>query len=819
MGFDPMQFWHLLKDAKNKYEAGDKVAATQLLQDAYKNISVDNAELDEARIRLLELTAKTCNLDFERPGNTDQPTGKPAKQASGATPKSVGQKISQLGPITSEGRDGISLVTCAMNRSENLLKALKTWIAHPEISEIVIVDWSSDKPVSETLQEEGITDKRIRIVRVDGEPRWILSYAFNVGFRVAACKHILKVDADIVLDPAFFEKNQLKPNHFIAGNWRTAVKSQAYVNGFFLLHKSDMAVVGGFNEYIKTYGWDDDDIYERLVLSGVTRQDVDNETIHHLPHSDEERTGQKDEQKDEDDQKLSAKNEIMQGTLYLIRRNYFLANAMPGWNSSQILLPFEGESFGNANMSLHRRGWVPSTVPDHVNEDADYYALTERASLRLGQKVRNLNRLQLQRLISQPFARLTNLDIEVCLRVDPESPSPKGGYLVINLSSDVLAMPRQAVSCINKLQKLGEKHGLSLILRGSSSKMPDGIAGTKNQIPYIPEADDIGKPTAIDVSELGSGPDLANEPHFVLDLNGALVGELTKAMPAPAASKHKPQLFVDAQHGLGNRMRAIGSAAAFAQKTDRELVIVWEPDHHCEGRFADLFDYDGAVIEEAFIESATADGCEVFNYMEIEEGAQKDALITGEGNNDIYFRSAYVLNSPHSNWQEDNKFLHDLTPVEEVRDLVASVRNPNDLSAHVRMEAGEGLDHNTYDSVENWTEEGHQLIHKWRAKSHFSHFMKRIDQLVAENRAERIFLATDLPETYQEFVDTYGDRIAYLSRDIFDRSAQQLTYALADVLLLGRSPLLLGSTWSSFSELALRMSPQKMAVEMSGKDF
>jgi len=37
--------------------------------------------------------------------------------------------------------------------------------------------------------------------------------------------------------------------------------------------------------------------------------------------------------------------------------------------------------------------------------------------------------------------------------------------------------------------------------------------------------------------------------------------------------------------------------------------------------------------------------------------------------------------------------------------------------------------------------------------------------------------------------------------------------------LLSRSPLLLGSTWSSFSELAMRLAPQAIAIEMSGKEF
>jgi hypothetical protein len=97
--------------------------------------------------------------------------------------------------------------------------------------------------------------------------------------------------------------------------------------------------------------------------------------------------------------------------------------------------------------------------------------------------------------------------------------------------------------------------------------------------------------------------------------------------------------------------------------------------------------------------------------------------------------------------------------------------------------------------------------------------MKRLDALIKENRANSVFIAADKPETYKEFLQTYGDRVTYLKRDLYDRSSEQLIYALADALLLGKAPLLLGSSWSSFSEIAMRMSNNKITVEMSGKDF
>ena len=135
------------------------------------------------------------------------------------------------------------------------------------------------------------------------------------------------------------------------------------------------------------------------------------------------------------------------------------------------------------------------------------------------------------------------------------------------------------------------------------------------------------------------------------------------------------------------------------------------------------------------------------------------------------------------------------------------------------MEGGKKSEHLAYEKADNWTAADHALIDEWRSKSHFSHFLKRIDTLIAEGRAETFFLAADLPETYAEFQHHYGDRLAWLPRSLYDRSAEQLHYAMADAILLSRSPLLLGSGWSSFSELAMRLAPRKIDIALSGRDF
>jgi hypothetical protein len=615
-----------------------------------------------------------------------------------------------LGPITPTGDSGVSVVTCAMNRTANLLRALPSWLAHPEISEVIIVDWGSSEPVYKTLQEKKITDPRVRVVEVSGVARWVLSYAFNIGFRLANFEKILKVDADIVLSSDFFKLNGLpQDNEFIAGNWRNAKEGQGFVNGFFFSPKRALAEVGGFNEFITTYGWDDDDLYERLEARGQKRKDVAPDTVTHLDHTDEERTGLKATEE------LTARDELLASTRFMIQRNRIMVKKLPAWSKDDKPLPLSYLA-SQARLTKLEAKQPETTVPRDVYESATEEMLQEITAWDFGPQVRHISKPIFDRMMELPRSALTKTLFE------------------------------QAASG-QEFSKKSERQ---------SSRVP------------------------------------------------ALIGI-------------KKRIFIDPQHGLGNRMRAIGSAAAIARATDRELVIVWEPDHHCDCEFTDLYDYSGPIETERFIDHAKS--ALIYNYMEI-EGGKKNQLIENILSKDTYVRSAFVLNHPSSNWDGENIFIKSLIPADPVAQLVGSVKQPYDLAAHVRMEAGKGLDKNSYDRPEdNWSEAEHKLIQEWRAKSHYLNFIKRIQDLKKEKKVSSLFLAADIEETYSSFGREFGASLRWLRRDSYDRSREQLLYALADAILLSKSPILLASGWSSFSELAMRLAEPGLKVEMSGKDF
>ncbi|GAB4264904.1 MAG: hypothetical protein Kow0013_12590 [Pararhodobacter sp.] len=279
-------------------------------------------------------------------------------------------------------------------------------------------------------------------------------------------------------------------------------------------------------------------------------------------------------------------------------------------------------------------------------------------------------------------------------------------------------------------------------------------------------------------------------------------------------------LFIDVQHGLCNRLRALASAAVIAEATGRELVVVWRPDHHCEARLCDLLEYDGLVIEEADPGILSRQARRVYNYMEVEPGARfKEPIDLSGVEGDVYIRSAYTLEGPLRDDRAENRFLQGLRPSRAVLELVQSIPQPSDLALHVRMATGPAFDHLSYESPANWPPERHRELIEWRQKSDISRFVARLDALMIAQPVNSIFVAADLPATYAALIERYGDRVRHLPRDRYDRSARQLQYALADLMLLSAAPMFLASTWSSFSDVAQRLARPGRRTERSGIDF
>lgn len=182
-----------------------------------------------------------------------------------------------------------SVVSCCMDRNENLYNALKSWLRNKDVSEIIIVDWGSKTPVYDFISNNFPLDL-IKIYRVENVHRWVLTWAYNLAIQKTSFNKILKLDSDIIISKDFFTKYKLNKNNFFRGSWEIARdENENHLNGQFYGFKDDLFEINLYNEKIVSYGWDDDDLYSRLKKTGLKEEFINPKDIFHIPHDDKKR--------------------------------------------------------------------------------------------------------------------------------------------------------------------------------------------------------------------------------------------------------------------------------------------------------------------------------------------------------------------------------------------------------------------------------------------------------------------------------------------------------------------------------------------------
>jgi hypothetical protein len=209
-----------------------------------------------------------------------------------------------------EVRAGVSLVAACRGRHEALRRTLPTWLALRHVNEVVIVDWSSEPPL-EGIVREITGNPRVKVVRVEGERDWVLSRAYNLAVGVAGRAEIVRTDCDYAIEPGFVRAHDLDGDRpegkgarrarparpaagegedgaaFYAGDYRMARdENEVHLNGAVFIHRQDFVRIGGYDERIQTYGWDDTDLYQRLGGVGMQQRNVSYDHIRHVRHGE-----------------------------------------------------------------------------------------------------------------------------------------------------------------------------------------------------------------------------------------------------------------------------------------------------------------------------------------------------------------------------------------------------------------------------------------------------------------------------------------------------------------------------------------------------
>lgn len=259
-------------------------------------------------------------------------------------------------------------------------------------------------------------------------------------------------------------------------------------------------------------------------------------------------------------------------------------------------------------------------------------------------------------------------------------------------------------------------------------------------------------------------------------------------------------VIVDARYGLGNRLRAVASAMAVAAATHRPLLVIWVPDGHCNCSLRMLLasPLPFALLEvELPISSLPAESFQAFNYMPGETGSVKREWVRVDHARHLYVRTAYRIAHERGEWPFAARKLRELQPrANLVSGLVA---DGSMVGLHVR---------GVVDAISNYGENGTAALADWREKGSWPHF---VDRMRTEPGWRRFYLAADDSKAFDGLSAAFPGRIVTNAEGLarcrrgrcdLDRGCAAMGTALTDILNLARTGRILGSGYSSFSEVA-----------------
>jgi glycosyltransferase involved in cell wall biosynthesis len=198
--------------------------------------------------------------------------------------------------IASKNITKVSIICGVMNRFEALRISLESWRNNTDqILEIIIVDWSSDLDLGFISEYES----RLHIVRIDGKKHYNVSSALNEAIIHVKGDYILKLDADYILNPYydFFNLNYINDTEFLTGDSSHRILDNSLgflgnLHGLLFAKTQHIKEVGGFQEQVEGYGWEDSDMYNRLEKIGLKRIYLNHSrmSVFHIPHDNNVRT-------------------------------------------------------------------------------------------------------------------------------------------------------------------------------------------------------------------------------------------------------------------------------------------------------------------------------------------------------------------------------------------------------------------------------------------------------------------------------------------------------------------------------------------------
>ena len=263
-------------------------------------------------------------------------------------------------------------------------------------------------------------------------------------------------------------------------------------------------------------------------------------------------------------------------------------------------------------------------------------------------------------------------------------------------------------------------------------------------------------------------------------------------------------------YGLANRMRVIDSAYRFCKTYNKKFVICWERDQVVNCPFNKLFN-PLAYLKEShsyryvrllhklerhfglvrwFVQ--VLERCHILKIFKEEQYEELRAFTKKGGN-----KFLWVIVESYSVFYrtEEDDFLRDLF---QLNDLMSQrLKNEtkafktNVIGVHVRRTDNK-------DSIE---------------RSPLELFIKRMREEIIKDPEAQFYVASDDPSVKEQLLQIFGKKHVVIPTGIIDRDSEEgISQALIEMCTLSKTNHILGSYYSSFSEIASSMGNVKLEV-------
>lgn len=275
----------------------------------------------------------------------------------------------------------------------------------------------------------------------------------------------------------------------------------------------------------------------------------------------------------------------------------------------------------------------------------------------------------------------------------------------------------------------------------------------------------------------------------------------------------KKTLVINAIGGLANRMRSIASGVNLASLSGRNLKVIWRNNYDVKADFCDLFQplpdhihiqqpgeieyslkwevprrrnlYLSSIYQHILYQRVYSDSFGLRKFFD------KDACFINELNS---LTGNILISSGLGIGGFSPKTLRQLfRPSNEVERLVAvktECFDTHTVGVHIRRT-------DNTESIEN---------------SPLELFMNEIDRCIQEDEHVNFFLASDAPDVMEILIRRYGNRITCGDNNASRTTRGGMLNGAADMWALSKTSKILGSYYSSYSEIAAMLGDIELKV-------